>query len=224
MKAMILAAGRGERMRPLTDNIPKPLLKAGGKHLIQYHIEALNAAGFKDLVINHAYLGAQIEAALGNGEQFGVNIKYSPEGTALGTAGGIINALPLLGTEPFAVINGDIWCEFPYTTLQAQLPLNILAHLVLIENPLHNINGDFTLQGSHKVVNAGDGQRLTFSGIGIYHPDLFTAAPVNSFALAPILRNACDHGQVNGQHYQGRWLDVGTPQRLQELARILAAI
>jgi MurNAc alpha-1-phosphate uridylyltransferase len=188
--------------------------------LIQYHIEALAAAGFKNLVINHAYLGAQIEAAIGTGERFGVQITYSPENVALGTAGGIKQALPLLGTEPFVVINGDIWCELSHTALQLQLPPNILAHLILVDNPMHNPAGDFTLQND-QVANTGDGQRLTFSGIAIYRPRLFIESPAKTFSLAPLLRIACDHGQVSGQYYGGHWLDVGTPQRLQELEHIL---
>ncbi len=220
---MILAAGRGERMRPLTNNTPKPLLKARGKYLIQYHIEALATAGFKELVINHAYLGNQIESTIGNGERFGVTITYSPEGEPLGTAGGIKRALPLLGLDPYVVINGDIWSDFPRSTLKVQLPKNILAHLVLVANPKHNPAGDFTLQNT-KVANNGTGQRLTFSGIGIYHPSLFIDAPTDTFSLAPLLRKSCDRGQITGQYYAGRWLDVGTPQRLQELEKILESL
>lgn len=219
MKAMILAAGRGERMRPLTDHTPKPLLLVGGKPLIQYHIEALAAAGFQDLVINHAHLGAQIEAALGDGERFGVHIDYSQEDPALETGGGIFHALPLLGEDPFLVVNGDIWCDFPFAS--ARLRPHALAHLVLVENPPHNPQGDFALRAGW--VSNDRVARLTFSGIGIYHPRLFAACQGGAFPLAPLVRAACDHNHVTGQYYKGRWLDVGTQQRLWELERLLEA-
>lgn len=219
MKAMLLAAGRGERMRPLTDHTPKPLIRAKNKPLIQYHIEALAAAGITELVINHAYLGMQIEHYLGDGLKFGVNIRYSPEGIALGTGGGILKALPLLGTEPFLVINADIWCDVPFATLS--VAEGLLAHLVLVTNPVHNPNGDFALDGK-RVINPCDGySSLTFSGIGIYHPALFVNCQPGNFPLTPLLRDACEHGQVSGQQYTGRWLDVGTPARLQELENFL---
>jgi len=215
---MILAAGRGERMRPLTDHTPKPLLRVRGKPLIQYHLEALAAAGFRDLVINHAHLGAQIEAALGDGGRFGVQIQYSPEGaTGLETGGGILRALPLLGEGPFLVVNGDIWCDFPFATAKPRP--GALAHLVLVDNPPHHPQGDFALQDD-RVTNQGEG-RLTFSGIGIYHSQLFAGCRPGVFPLAPLLRAACEHHQVSGQYHGGRWLDVGTPQRLQELERLL---
>ena len=216
MKAMILAAGRGERMRPLTDKVPKPLLEVGGKPLIQYHIEALRDAGFRELVINHAHLGYQIVERLGDGECFGVHIDYSaePEG-ALDTGGGIKQALPLLDEQAFLVVNADIWTDYPYKQLNHE-PEG-LAHLVLIKNPAHNPVGDFQLQGRRV---AADGEsRLTFSGIGVYRPDLFTGSPDGAFPLAPLLRRAMRAGQVSGEHFQGRWLDIGTPQRLAELNR-----
>lgn len=205
-------------MRPLTDHTPKPLIRAGSKPLIQYHIEALATAGFKEIIINHAHLGSQIETFLGNGQQFGINIHYSPELTALGTGGGILNALPILGTNPFLVVNGDVWCDIDFSTLK--LPINTLAHLVLVTNPAHNPHGDFCLQ-NQLVKNINSTSTLTFSGIGIYHPTLFANSQPGIFALTPILRNACELAQVSGQYYTGRWLDIGTPERLNELEQIL---
>ncbi len=219
MKAMILAAGRGERMRPLTDGTPKPLLEVGGKPLIQYHVEALREAGFRELVINHAHLGEQIVERLGNGEQFDVQISYSPEPQgALETGGGIKRALPLLGEEPFLVINGDIWTDYTYEQLYRE-PEG-LAHLVLIDNPAHHPGGDFRLNG--RCVVAEGEPKLTFSGIGVYRRDLFADSPHGAFPLAPLLRRAMRAGRVSGEYFQGRWLDIGTPQRLEELNRELA--
>ncbi len=216
MKAMILAAGRGERMRPLTDCTPKPLLQVGGKSLIEYHLIALAESGFKQVVINHAHLGQQIENKLGNGECYGLNILYSaePEG-GLETGGGIHQALPLLGSSPFLVINGDIWTDYP---LPASLFLkpNALAHLILVDNPAHNPEGDFVLSASNRVHDK-KGPRLTFSGIGLYHPDLFKQQKSGRFALAPLLRKAMLANQVTGERYRGQWIDIGTPQRLHEL-------
>jgi len=214
MKAMILAAGRGERMRPLTDRIPKPLLTVAGKALIVYHIEALVQAGIRDLVINHAHLGEQIEAALGDGAGFGARIRYCPEPPgALDTGGGILNALPLLGAAPFAVINADVWTDYPFTRLPAEPPGR--AHLVLVDNPVHHPEGDFALRDGH--VHRDGGPRLTFSGIGVYRPELFDGCTPGRFPLAPLLREAMDAAMVGGEHYGGRWLDVGTPERLAEL-------
>jgi len=216
MKAMILAAGRGERMRPLTDRTPKPLLMAGGKPLIVWHIENLAHAGFRELVINHAYLGKQVEDALGNGAQFGVSIRYSPEGEALETAGGIANALPLLGDAPFLVVNGDIFTDYDFSRLQRALNPDLLAWLVLVNNPDHNGNGDFALLGE-QVAENGDVMH-TFSGIGVYRPELFSGIEIGSKAkLAPLLRVAMRSGKVGGEFHGGRWTDVGTPQRLAEL-------
>ena len=223
MMAMLLAAGRGERMRPLTDHTPKPLLEAGGKPLIVWHIERLARAGIAQLVINHAHLGAQIAAALGDGTRFGVSIQYSAETTALETAGGIANALHLLGDAPFAVINADIYCDYDV----AQLPLHAaalsnsddLAHLVLVSNPEQHPNGDFGLR--HGRVTDGM-PRLTFSGIGIYKPELFRHIPRGTVApLAPLLRAQIALDRVSGEHYRGHWVDVGTPQRLQQLDNVL---
>lgn len=214
MRAMILAAGRGERMRPLTDSTPKPLLKVGGKMLIEYHLEKLKAAGVNDVVINHAWLGEKIEQALADGSSYGLNITYSAEGEALETAGGIIRALPLLGSDPFIVINGDIFCELDFSTLTK--PIQGLAHLVLVDNPEHNPDGDFVLSESGEVSQQG-GSKLTFSGMGIYHPDLFKNKVNGKQALAPVLREAMDAHAVTGSYYPGMWHDIGTPERLTEL-------
>jgi len=219
MKAMILAAGRGERMRPLTDHTPKPLLRVGGKTLIEHLIEALAAAGFRELVINHAHLGAQIEAALGDGTRYGVQIAWSrePEG-ALETGGGIYQALPLLESEHFLVVNGDIWTDYPFAGL-ARRPQG-LAHLVLVDNPTHHPEGDFVLTDGR--VQVSGGARLTFSGIGVYHRDLFRGCQPGRFPLAPLLRTAMERGEVSGEHYTGRWHDIGTLERLAELDRMLS--
>jgi N-acetyl-alpha-D-muramate 1-phosphate uridylyltransferase len=219
MHAMILAAGRGERMRPLTDTRPKPLLPAGGKPLIQYHIERLAAAGIRDLVINHAHLGHQIEAVLGDGAALGVSIRYSPEGEgrALETGGGIFKALSLLGPDPFLVVNGDIWTDIEFGELR--LANGDLAHLVLVDNPPHHPRGDFVLSGG-RVQNGGP-ERLTFSGVGLYHPDLFAGCTPGAFPLAPLLRRAMGEDRVSGQRHDGHWCDIGTPQRLTELDRWL---
>ncbi len=217
---MILAAGRGERMRPLTDTLPKPLLPVAGKPLIVHHVERLAAAGIRQLVINHAHLGAMIEARLGDGAEWGVEIRYSPEATALETGGGIFRALPLLGEAPFLVVNGDVWCDLDFGRLQ--LPEAMLAHLVLISNPPHHPQGDFLLQGG-RVVDA-DGDRLTYSGIGVYHPGLFAGCRAGAFPLAPLLRSAMADGRVSGMHHQGGWVDVGTPQRLAELEARLGGV
>ena len=218
MNVMILAAGRGERMRPLTDHTPKPLLQAGGKPLIVHHIERLAAVGLRDIVINHAHLGEQIEAALEDGSAFGVRIRYSPEGKALETGGGIFRALPLLGPDPFLVVNGDVWTDIDFAGLC--LAPGDLAHLVLVDNPAHNTRGDFALQQG-RVLPDGE-PRLTFSGIGIYHPDLFAGCTPGAFPLAPLLRSAMTRGLVGGTHHHGTWIDIGTPERLADLDRMLA--
>ncbi|HBG95478.1 MAG TPA: mannose-1-phosphate guanylyltransferase [Chromatiaceae bacterium] len=225
MKAMILAAGRGKRMRPLTDRTPKPLLRAGGKALIEHQIERLRKAGFQQLVINHAHLGEQIEQALGDGAQYQVHIDYSAEGQdcALETGGGIHKALPLLGPQPFLVTNGDIWCDFDYDGLT--LAEGDLAALVLVDNPPHHPQGDFVLSAGRvsdlRQANADNQSALTFSGIGIYHPDLFADCKPGAFPLSPLLRSAMASGRVGGLHHRGCWLDVGTPERLQSLDRRL---
>lgn len=220
MKAMILAAGRGERMRPLTDTVPKPLLKAGGRMLIEYHIQALVRAGIRDIIINHAHLGSMVETTLGDGNQYGANITYSPEFVALETGGGIYNALPLLGCGPFIVVNGDIWTDFPLETLPKEP--DSLAHLVLVDNPIHHPNGDFVLKDDF--VRLEGEPRVTYSGIGVYRPELFDECQPGAFPLAPVLRQAIVHQEATGSHYAGRWMDVGTPQRLQELDALLKMI
>lgn len=218
---MILAAGRGERMRPLTDRTPKPLLVAGGKPLIVWHLQRLVAAGFRRVVINHAYLGAQIEAYLGNGADFGIEIEYSPEETALETAGGIAHALPMLGDEPFLVVNGDVWTDYDFAPIcSSDLAAERLAHLVLVANPHHNLKGDFALKNG--LVQSEGTPRLTFSGIGCYHPALFAGLdPEQPARLAPLLRSAMQQGRVSGECYAGLWYDIGTPARLQELDAML---
>jgi MurNAc alpha-1-phosphate uridylyltransferase len=280
MMAMILAAGRGERMRPLTDHTPKPLLQVGGKPLIVWHIERLVAAGITELIINHAHLGAQIEQVLGDGKQFGATIQYSPEATALETAGGIANALHLLTNSPhplskapslrsppqqageranekdnfeyFAVVNGDVYCDYDFTQLAshaAQMQANNdLAHLVLVNNPPQHPNGDFALDesrvatlppftqqlGAQPLSCAGNApaasplplpSSYTFSGIGLYHPSLFSDIARGTKApLAPLLRAQIALKKVSGEHHQGAWVDVGTPQRLHELDQQLRTI
>ena len=214
MKAMILAAGRGERMRPLTDHTPKALLTAGGKRLIVYHIENLARAGVHEIIINHAHLGEHIEQALGDGEHYGIRIFYSPEREqVLETGGGIFNALHLLGAEPFIVVNADVWSDYPFAQLPAE-PEG-LAHLVLVDNPPHHPRGDFALHSGY--VSGDDNVKLTFSGIGVYRPELFAACKPGKFPLAPLLRTAMEKRQVTGEHYSGTWLDIGTPERLQQL-------
>ena len=219
MKAMILAAGKGERMRPLTLHTPKPLVRAGGVPLIEYHLRALLAAGFHDVVINHAWLGQQVEDHVGDGQRFGLSIRYSPEGEPLETGGGIFRALPLLGDAPFAVINADIWTDYDMSALRR--PLTGLAHLVLVDNPAHHPAGDFALLDGQ----VRDGQpgtaRLTYSGMAILHPRLFAGCQDGAFKLAPLLRAAMAEGQVTGEHFRGQWVDVGTHERLAEVEQLL---
>jgi MurNAc alpha-1-phosphate uridylyltransferase len=223
MKAMILAAGRGERMRPLTDATPKPLLAAAGKPIIVWTIEALARAGFRDIVINVSHLGGQIEAALHDGRRWDVSIRYSREAEPLETAGGIATALPLLGGEPFIVVNGDIHTDFDFARLRAfgREPGADLAHLVLVDNPAHHPSGDF---GLHDGRLANDGNaRYTFSGVGAYRSALFEAiAPHTKAQLATLLRPRIDAGRVSGELHRGRWSDIGTPERLRDLDAVLA--
>ena len=216
MKAMILAAGRGVRMRPLTDTTPKSLLAAGGKPLIVWQLEKLARAGIAEVVINHAHLGHLIEAALGDGSRFGVSIRYSRELEALETAGGIALALPLLGADPFMVINADIYTDYDFSVL-ARADLQVgLAHLVLVDNPPQHPRGDFALEAGR--VHESGKRLLTFSGIGVYAPRLFSGIPPNAkVPLAPILRKAMAAERVSGEHYRGRWHDIGTAERLQAL-------
>lgn len=214
MKAMILAAGRGERMRPLTDHTPKPLLQVGGKPLIAWHLQALANAGFKEVVINHAHLGPQIEAALQDGSQWGLHIQYSPEKVALETAGGIANALPLLGDAPFLVVNGDVFTDIDFSALRLEKPN--LAHLVMVANPPQHAAGDFALCDGK--LQAEGTEKLTFSGVGIYQPALFSELVRGQAAkLAPLLRAAMMNGLVSGSQHLGQWHDIGTPERLQAL-------
>ena len=219
MKAMILAAGRGERLRPLTDETPKPLIKVAGRSLIEYHIDNLAKAGIRDIIINTAWLADRIHQQLGDGSEYGVAIQYSDEGKALETAGGIINALPLLGDDPFLVVNGDIWCDFDFTSIPELSP-QVQAHLVLVENPDHNHKGDFSLK--HGMIKNTGEYMYTFSGIGIYAIDFFTGQGSGISPLAPLIRSKCAENLVSGQLHKGRWTDVGTIERLQELDSQLA--
>lgn len=210
---MILAAGRGKRLMPLTKNTPKSLIKVRGKALIEYSIEEVKKANINDIIINTAYLGNQIQAHLGDGDKFGICIKYSIEKTALETAGGIIKALPLLGNAPFVVINADILCDYDLSALT--LPNNSLAHLMLVDNPQHNPNGDFSLTGG-RITYLSNTQVYTFSGIGIYHTDFFQSHLLNDkkLTLSNLFKEAINKGQLTGEYYSGHWQDIGTPERL----------
>jgi len=221
MKAMILAAGKGERMRPLTLTTPKPLIRAGGVPLIEYHLRALAAAGFTDIVINHAWLGQQIEDYLGDGSRYGVSIQYSAEGEPLETGGGIFRALPLLGDEAFVVVNGDIWTDYDFSVLHQ--PINGLAHLVLTSNPSHHPSGDFSLVGTLVRDGQPEAATLTYSGIAVLHPQLFDGCTAGAFKLAPLLRKAMADGQVTGESLKGHWVDVGTHERLAEVESLIEA-
>ncbi|MCA1929172.1 N-acetylmuramate alpha-1-phosphate uridylyltransferase MurU [Rheinheimera sp.] len=218
MKAMILAAGRGERMRPLTDVLPKPLLPVAGKPLIRYHLEALSAAGVKDIVINHAWLGHLLPLHLGSGQDLGLHLQYSDEGAeGLETAGGIKRALPLLGDAPFIVVNGDVFTDYPYQQLADKLSADSLAHLVLVPNPLQHPKGDFGINVSGKA-QAVANECFTFSGIAIYRPEFFSAVAEGKQKLAPYLRQAMQQNQITAELYQGIWHDIGTVQRLEQLS------
>jgi len=245
MRAMILAAGRGERMRPFTDHTPKPLIQVAGKPLIQWHLEKLARAGISEVIINHAWLGNLIEQALGSGQQFGLSIRYSAEPQALETAGGIATALPLLGEEPFLVLNGDIWCDWDpaqAAQLAAELKLRqCLAWLLMVPNPVQHPAGDFLLSSDgllhDEVANASNAIRPTrqaiaanairhtFAGIGIYQPKLFAHTPAHHPAkLAPLLREAMKNNHVCGALHTTEWIDVGTPERLASLEGKIALI
>jgi MurNAc alpha-1-phosphate uridylyltransferase len=221
MKAMILAAGKGERMRPLTLTTPKPLIRAGGVPLIEYHLRALAAAGFTEIVINHAWLGQQIEDYLGDGSQYGVRIQYSPEGEPLETGGGIFRALPLLGDEAFVVVNGDIWTDYDFSVLHQ--PIVGLAHLVLANNPDHHPAGDFQLIDGQVRDAQPEAATLTYSGIAVLHPQLFEGCSAGAFKLAPLLRTAMANGQVSGERLNGQWVDVGTHERLAQAETLIEA-
>lgn len=221
MKAIVLAAGRGERMRPITDRIPKPLVPVAGKPLIEYHLESLARSGIRDIVINLSHLGAQIPAALGDGGRLGVRIAYSDEGPVpFETGGGIFNALPLIGGDPFIVVNGDIWTDFDFGSLR--LAPGALAHLVLVPNPPHVAQGDFGLEG--ELVVERDHDRYTYSGIGVYTTEFFAGCAPGKFPLLPLLKRAIAARKLHGQVYRGDWSDIGTPERLAQLEqRLLAA-
>ena len=219
MKAMILAAGKGERMRPLTETRPKPLLDVGAKPLIQYHVENLVAAGFRELVINVSWLGEQIVEFL-ESRDWGCRIHWSREATPLETAGGIIQALPALGSAPFALVNGDVWTDYPLGDLRRwdSLP-EAHAHLVLVDNPAHHPAGDFYLDGDGRLLRQAPagGQRLTYSGLAVFHPAVFAGASPGKQPLLPFLEQAMERRRVHGEHYSGGWEDVGTPERLRAL-------
>lgn len=212
---MVLAAGRGERMRPLTDREPKPLLRVGGKRLIEYHLERLVAAGFREVIVNTAWLGDMIEATLGDGARYGLAITYSHERpAALETGGGIHRALPLLGSAPFLLVNGDVWTDIDFGGLR-KLPAQSLAHLVLVPNPPQHARGDFRLEQG--LVAEGEGERFTYSGIGIFDPGMFAACAPGKFPLLPLLREAIAERRLSGELHRGRWYDIGTVDRLNAL-------
>lgn len=211
MRAMILAAGRGERLRPLTDEMPKPLVDMGGKPLIEYHLEALARAGFREIVINQGHLGEMLPQVLGDGSRWGININWSDEQAGvLDTGGGIFKALPLLGAAPFLVINGDLWTDYPFARLRAVKCDR--AHLVMVPNPAHNATGDFALAGA-RILGQGDG-KLTFSGIAVYNPRLFDGCRPGKFSVVPLLRAAMKNHFVTGEQFRGNWGDIGTRERL----------
>jgi MurNAc alpha-1-phosphate uridylyltransferase len=216
VKAMVLAAGRGERMRPLTDREPKPLLRVGGKRLIEYHLERLASGGFRDVVINTAWLGDMIESALGSGERYGLSITYSHERPdALETGGGIFNALPLLGAAPFLLVNGDVWTDIDFGALHRAPPPQSLAHLVLVPNPPQHMRGDFLLEAGQ--IAEGEGMRHTYSGIGIYTSGFFADCAPGKFPLLPLLRRAIARNALSGELHDGDWYDIGTIERLNAL-------
>lgn len=220
MRAMILAAGRGERLRPLTDSTPKPLIELGGKPLLAHHLEALAAAGFREIVINQGHLGDQLPTTLGDGSRWGVRIHYSDEQPeALETGGGVFQALPLLGRGPFAVINGDVWTDFPFARLRAVKC--DWAHLVMVPNPAHNPRGDFSLQSGR--LREDGPNRLTFSGVAVYHPRLFDGCEPGKFSVVPLLRAAMSGRLVTGEEWRGAWDDIGTLDRLEALRGRLAS-
>jgi N-acetyl-alpha-D-muramate 1-phosphate uridylyltransferase len=224
MKVMLLAAGKGVRMLPLTQHTPKPLLRAGGHSLIEHQLRKLKAAGFSEFVINHAWLGQQLEAALGDGTALGVHILWSREDEPLETAGGIIQALPLLGNAPFAVVNADIWTDYPFARLQDALAADDLAHLVLVPNPEHNPRGDFVLtaQGQLQLRATDAAGACTFSGIAVYHPTFFAGVSERKYPLLPLLQQAIRARRASAELFVGQWQDIGTPERLRALDLSLA--
>ncbi len=212
MRAMILAAGRGERLRPLTDSIPKPLVEVGGKPLIEHHLQALAEAGFREIVINQGHLGNMLRTAMGDGGRWDITIHWSNEQPeALETGGGILQALPLLGSLPFLVVNGDIWTDYPYSHLRS-IKCD-WAHLVMIPNPPHNLGGDFALLNARIRIEGGD--KLTYSGIGVYHPRLFGDCTPGKFSVVPLLRSTMENHLITGEIYKGGWEDIGTLERLE---------
>ncbi len=220
MKVLILAAGRGERLRPLTDQIPKPLIQVGPCTLIEHHLRRLQRSGYTEVVINLAHLGAQIRAALGNGERYGLRIQYSDEGAVpLGTGGALKRALPLLGERPFLLLNADLLCDADLRTLPEQ-PAG-LAHLLMVPNPPHNPHGDFAFDGLR--LQSQGTPCLTYAGIGVYRPELVADQLATSFSLVPLLRAAMDAQQVSAQVHDGLWMDVGTPQRLAAARALMAS-
>ena len=221
MKAFILAAGRGERLRPLTDKIPKPLVSVAGQSLIEYHLHNLANANIKEVIINTAWLAEKIHQALGDGSRYTLKITYSDETEALETAGGIVKALPLLGDDPFVVVNGDIWTDFDFATLQTLKP-ETLAHLVLVDNPAQHPNGDFAIT-ENLLSNTGS-PRYTYSGIGIFSPRFFSGHSVQKLALAPLLRKQAEAHKISAQHFSGKWTDVGSAERLQILREQLGTL
>jgi len=216
MKAMILAAGKGERMRPLTNQIPKPLLDVAGKPLIVWHLEKLAQANFKEVIINHAHLGEMIEAFIGDGSKWNLKITYSREGSPLETAGGIKKALPLIGDQPFLVVNADIYTDFDYASLKNRNLNDYIGHLVMVKNPTHHPDGDFVLKNNQ--IELEGQERLTFSGIAIYQPEIFEDINIELVAkLAPILKKLIEAKCISGEIYEGLWFDIGTPERLNEI-------
>ena len=221
MKAMLLAAGRGERLRPMTDSLPKALVPVGGRALIAWHLLALARAGIREVIINTSWLGGQLHAALGDGREFGVRIAWSDEGPVpLETGGGILRAVPLLGPEAFLVVNADIWTDIDFA--RVKLEPEALAHLVLIPNPLHNPRGDFVVRGDRVV--SEEGERFTYSGVGLYRPEFFAGCTKERFPLLPLLNRAIAAGRVRAEVHRGQWCDVGTAQRLASLEARLPAL
>jgi MurNAc alpha-1-phosphate uridylyltransferase len=213
---MVLAAGRGERMRPLTDKEPKPLLRVGGKRLIEYHLERLVAGGFRQVVINTGWLGDMLEPVLGDGSRWGLSITYSHERPEpLETGGGIFHALPLLGNAPFLLVNGDVWTDIDFGPLRRDPPEGSLAHLVFVPNPPQHARGDFVLENGR--VSDREGARYTYAGVGIYRPEFFAGCRPGKFPLLPLLRSAIARGAMTGELHTGRWYDIGTPERLAAL-------
>ena len=222
MKAMILAAGRGERLRPLTDRMPKALVDAGGKPLLAWHLERLRRAGFREAVINVSHLASQITERFGNGAEYGLAIRWSHEPQALETAGGIVQALALLGASPFLLVNADIWCDYEFSGLRNHKLGSHLAHLVLVPNPPHHLKGDFSLDGA--TVGGGPGPRYTYAGIAVLSPEIVTGIrPGDKAPLGPVLVAAAARGEVTGELHQGVWRDIGTAERLAALQAMLGS-